>query len=237
MNNNCLICGTGIGWCHEHTPAFGDNVRVNGLSIYVGTIPFMSVISDRWLGLKPIKYWMGTDVLTMIMYPPHKSKLTVFLHRVKMRILNLFLHEHWIVSKGMERKLWMWPFNRKPFRYVLKPTPTLIPIKRVKHDGFNVLVYLPSPDDLFRQWLYGYDVVKWLMNVYPEINWIIVSGQDDMSKIYPIVDLYIRPTRHNGDPLMIQECKIHGIPYYWSENGKPEVHKIVELIKENGYDE
>lgn len=93
----------------------------------------------------------------------------------------------------------------------------------------TILVY--APKGKFKEWLYGWDIIQWVMNCYPQINWIRVTGNSDMNTIYPKVDAYIRPTRHDGDPLMLQECKQRNIPYYWSVNGKPEVHEIIDFIE------
>lgn len=114
---DCLVCGTGLGWCNKHAPLYGDHVRVNDLSIYVGTIPLMSVLFDLMTGQKPIKYWMGTDILTMIMYPPHKNRFIVLLHRIKMRLLDYVLYEHWFVTPRLMKIQ-----TRKPQRHIVKPS-------------------------------------------------------------------------------------------------------------------
>lgn len=231
ISQDCLICAQ--GFCQKHTPKFGDVIRVWGLSVYVGSIPFFTVLFDRFvLGLKPVKYWMGTDVLTMFMYPPHKRKWKVWLHRAKMWLLNWVLYQHWFVSANLlnETLQLRWFKVRCEWLIFKKPPPKLKPEHRVKHEGFNVLVYNPKRS-LFDKWLYGDDIIRWLQNEFLQVNWIEVDGSKDMSEIYPIVDAYIRPTRHDGDPLMVQECELWKIPVWWSSDGKPEYHDIENWLR------
>ena len=54
-----------------------------------------------------------------------------------------------------------------------------------------------------------------LKELLHDVNWIVVDGTQDMAKVYPIVDFYYRPTRHDGSPYMIRECRANNIPYYW----------------------
>ena len=61
------------------------------------------------------------------------------------------------------------------------------------------------------------------------ITWIRVDGKQDMAKIYPIVDFYLRPNRHDGNPYMIKECEANNIPYYWSKEN-PNIIDAYEAI-------
>ena len=96
-----------------------------------------------------------------------------------------------------------------------------------KHDGFNILLYMPaSKNKEFTHWLYGYDIYETLRDALgSRVNWIIVDGSQDMSGIYPIVDFYFRPNRHDGWPYMVQECIKNNIPYYWSKSD-PDADKV-----------
>ena len=62
----------------------------------------------------------------------------------------------------------------------------------------------------------------------PHINIIEINGNDDMELIYPIIDFYARPNRHDGNPRMIRECQINNIPYYHSYSDP----NLTDLINE-----
>ena len=85
----------------------------------------------------------------------------------------------------------------------------------------NILVYIPKKTTkrVNNDWLYGSDVIKKLKDRHPEWNFICVDGSK--KNIYENIDVYLRPNRHDGYPLMIAEAKLFGIPYIWSyETGK-----------------
>jgi hypothetical protein len=63
------------------------------------------------------------------------------------------------------------------------------------------------------------------------MNFIKVDGSQDMSKIYPITDFYLRPNRHDGSSRMIRECEINEIPYYHSTK-KPDIFDITVKLKQ-----
>jgi len=91
-----------------------------------------------------------------------------------------------------------------------------------KHQKFNVLYYFPSDakDKTFARWLYGWDIFLWVRGYFIEnhdISFFIVDGRADMKNVYPIVDFYLRPNRHDGASRLRRECDIQGIPYYWSK--------------------
>ena len=81
------------------------------------------------------------------------------------------------------------------------------------------------------EWTYGYDIYKKIKKkLWPKIDFIEVYGEEDMNRIYPIVDLYIRPTRSDGRPRMIDECKISKIPYIFSRDGNPDSEEFINEI-------
>jgi hypothetical protein len=53
-----------------------------------------------------------------------------------------------------------------------------------------------------------------------------------MSEIYSIVDAIVRPSRHDGRPRIIEECKINGILYYYSEDGQPDLEDMSNFVQE-----
>jgi hypothetical protein len=103
-------------------------------------------------------------------------------------------------------------------------------IKKVKHDGFNILYYRGlGGNQKFKDWVYGYDIYKRMRYVFPEVTFVEVNGDDDLSKIYPLVDFYLRPNRHDGNPRMVMECEYLGIPYYWSKENPDGLEIIKEI--------
>ena len=79
--------------------------------------------------------------------------------------------------------------------------------------------------------LAGYDIYLILRYALSGlVNWIVVNGSSDMSKIYPIVDFYLRPNRHDGMPCMVRECLENLIPYYWSFE-KPDIQLAIKKIE------
>ncbi len=94
----------------------------------------------------------------------------------------------------------------------------------------NILVYYPgkAPKRINAGWLYGFDIVKELVKKHPEWNFSIVDGSQ--KNIYKNINVYLRPSRHDGASRMIEECKFLGIPYIWSyESGKYREPKLKEI--------
>jgi hypothetical protein len=197
--------------------------------IYVGSVPLISVFLDWFAGLKIIKWWVGTDVLILFMYPPGKGKVIVFLHRVKMYLLKFVIYEHWFTSKKL--------MGEMPRRYINGRAKVFMRgdsdcyIKKISHKGFNVLIYRPL-ETKFNRWLYGLDLIDKLKTLYNrEVTFIEADGGLNLKHYYPYIDAYIRPTRHDGFPRMVRECKVNNIPYYWSKNGKPKLKDIIKFIE------
>ncbi len=107
--------------------------------------------------------------------------------------------------------------------------------KKKDHAGFNVLFYHPkNKPQRFTDWLYGYDII-WKLIIQPPLKNLSVyevDGSEDMSEIFPVIDFCVRPNRHDGNPRMIRECEIQGIPYYWTTSN-PSFEDLIELIKRN----
>jgi len=72
-----------------------------------------------------------------------------------------------------------------------------------------------------------------------EVNLLKADGTRDMGELYAITDLYIRPSRHDGEPRINDECKLNGIAVSYSENGNPGAEhfvKEINLIETNRHD-
>jgi len=103
----------------------------------------------------------------------------------------------------------------------------------MEHEGFNVAYHYPGDRGgrVFKRWLYGMDIIEQLIKQFPKYNWIELDGTMDMMKIYPILDAYIRPTRHDGMPRIILECQQLNIPYWWDEDFKPSVGETYAFVE------
>lgn len=157
--------------------------------------------------------WTGTDCLFMHKYPGGLYNIKVFIMRLLVKILDRwFIERNYVIAEHLKEELKL----RKPV-FTYTPPMELKVYPKIKHEGFNILYYCPKTNNQkFTNWLYGYD--RFLK--YKEVtnyNFIVVDGSQDMSKIYPIVDFYYRPNRHDGSPYMIRECEYNNIPYYWSK--------------------
>ena len=106
----------------------------------------------------------------------------------------------------------------------IKVTPAELwytePLEKQAHAGFNVLYYWSGDKNnpkLWR-WIYGYDIYLELKSRLPFVNFILVDGTQDMTQVFPIIDFYLRPNRHDGSARLRRECEIQNIPYYWSQS-------------------
>ena len=159
--------------------------------------------------------WTGSDVLYQLQYPPFirfRFKVKIFFERIITRLIQPFLECNVAVSDNLERELR--ELGYKNIKVHPDPVKYLKKYPKIAHEGYNVLYYIPKgkKNQKFIEWLYGWDLMLEYKAHNSTHNIIIVNGDADMSKIYPIIDLYYRPTRHDGASRMIQECKIQGIP-------------------------
>lgn len=199
----------------------------------------------------------GSDVLyaTRLIggkkFPTNWTKYFYFLAMtIFAKIADFFVECHYVVSDHLIPELK--PLRLKKKIKVLVDTPAdLENIKRKNHKGINILYYCPNKGYVpFNNWAYGKDIVEqfWLRNcdeieycyLKDEIEYISetdgiriieVDGKADLRKVYPFVDFYIRPNRHDGQPRMIMECQQLGIPYYWSKEN-PSLDIMERRVKE-----
>jgi hypothetical protein len=236
----CFSCGLPTQnryiFCERCTPAYGDAVVVEDqrrgreLMIFVGTIPFLKVIRVRMQGKLPVKWWMGTDALTMWMTPPGKTWLMTVSHRLKMRILDFAIFQHWVVHPRLIADLQKGGISLGKIAVALHPPKYHQRMQRKPHAGFNILYYYPD-DNEYTRWVYGIDVVDEIKRRLNDVNWMRVTGRQDMNEIFPLVDLYIRPSRHDGAPRILLECEINHIPVLYSADGNPDAEEFVRRIK------
>ena len=172
--------------------------------------------------------WVGTDVLFMNKYPKgvrFRWRVKIFFFRIIVKILDrYYVKRHWVVSDHLKHELDF----KNPIMKIDYPRSSpdylhLVKYPKQKHEGFNILYYWPATrkkkgNRVFFEWLYGYNIYAelTLRLIEYNINWIIVDGKQDMKEIYPIIDFYLRPNRHDGYPFMVKECIAQDIPFYWT---------------------
>lgn len=176
--------------------------------------------------------WTGSDTLFQIKFPPgirFRFKVKILIERIVMRIVSIFVQEHYVDHKFL--KYHLLEKGYKNIRVVPDKMQHDKSYPKIEHKGFNILFYYPKgkKNKEFIRWLYGIDIYERLRDELNGVNWIVVNGDSDMSKIYPVTDFYLRPTRHDGASRMRQECEIQKIPYYWSQEN-PDIEEIKEEI-------
>ena len=166
-------------------------------------------------------FWTGTDVLMLRNW--RKRKLLKRPYWIAFRLLVKFLdmtiiEGHLTNCELLKKELIEFGF-KKPIEIQLTPLKHNEKYKKTPHETFNVLYYAPQQSDQkFYDWLYGIDLIRKLKKQYSyPVQFISVDGKDAMERIYPLIDMYIRPNRHDGYSRMIRECEIQEIPYYWSQ--------------------
>lgn len=222
---NCIVCDkeTPHAFCKACTPSYGKIVAVGKRAIYMGEISLLHALKMCLKGYNVIRFWCGSDVLLLHKFPPGRGKLSVILHRIKAFLLGYIVESNfmdgngllaeigevkWLRLKNLEIKLWPGKHGKYP---------------KQGHEGINIGYYQPN-DSVFSRWKYGIDfledavAMQHQLKVDPAtLNWIKLDGKQDMSQIYPILDLYVRPSRHDGWPRINAECEENGIPVIYDE--------------------
>lgn len=189
-----------------------------------------------------IKWWCGTDALKLVMYPPGKKiwYIRIFLERILWRIIHRFFN-HWAKSKQIQKALIKFGVNPKKIKLMKNFKKDYhLNLKKKKHRRFNILFYWSKSkrrNHKYKKWYYGYDLFvefreKVRMLNYPYINFMVVKGNHNMKGIYPVIDLYIRFNRWDGDPRMIIECESLKIEYYYNTDFKPNIEEALIKFKE-----
>ena len=186
-----------------------------------------------------VRIWVGTDALTLTKFPPGSRiwYLRILLRRMFYRIAGNLFDVHWVVHKRLTPHLLKIGIHYDRIKVIIDDTicrscENLCSKK--KHEDFTILYYAPkrSRNMKFKRWVYGLDIIDRLKQIDFSFNvrWIEVDGTQDMCSIYPSVDCMVRPSRHDGNPRMVMECKLLEIPYYWDESFEPKAQEIAEFI-------
>jgi len=151
--------------------------------------------------MKKTCQWMGTDALTLVRNPPANKiwYLKLFFYRLKWRILHKIFDEHYIVHERLREHLIEFGIN--PSKISVKIDPPLYDqkFKKKKHKGFNVLYFHPLPNNLggekYIRWKYGIDFIEKIK----DYNLVKIDGNQDLSKIYPVIDFYPQISFYHRD--------------------------------------
>lgn len=185
-------------------------------------------------GKRNIRWWLGSDVFCLMLCPPGRGMLSIFLHRLFVVVSEPFFDEHWVDSQDLKDEL-------KSIALIDENKPILVEphigknfkvFEKKKHDGINIAYYHPRTNTRYQCWLYGVDIVEKLRARYSELNWIRLDGTADMSKILPILDIYIRPNRHDGRSRLKEECRLNQIPVIWTNQLNPNLAEICASLDE-----
>ena len=183
-----------------------------------------------------IKHWLGTDALKLIKYPPGKFtwKFRIFAERILWRLFEPLIDKHFVVHPRLSKYLIEFgiPSKKISVKIDWSDCNHCEGCAKKKHEGINIAYYYPGDrgNREFKRWIYGMDIIEQVIFLFPGVNWIHLDGSQDMCKIYPTLDAYIRPNRHDGFPKMIIECMALGIPYYWDEEFKPSVEELCAFV-------
>jgi len=179
--------------------------------------------------MKKYVHWLGTDALTLVVNPPTDTALwwmKLIAYRWKWKILHRFFDKHYIVHERLRKHLLDFGIKNEKIEGLIDPPKYTKKYEKMPHKGFNILYYHPSKaclgGETYIRWKYGIDfiedAIRYFVN-YKDVLFIRVDGNQDLSKIYPITDFMLRPSRHDGLPRMNLECEINDIPYYYKEDG------------------
>lgn len=206
---------------------YGDVATIDDKKVFLGTVR----IKDLWKYRKyrKVRWWLGTDAFTLYMFPPGKSYLKVLLHRIKVILVNKYFEENWFVSQRLINEL---PdYYKSILNCVSVKVHEAEYIKRIKKP-FVVGYYMPELTE-FNSWVYGVDIIAalYVFFKYSELDIVFLryDGKADMSAFLSLIDVYIRPSRHDGMPRLILLCEMHDIPYCWNTD----FDLLVKFIKEH----
>lgn len=163
--------------------------------------------------------FVGTDAFLMHDFIPGMSwkwRMKTRFLRLWYQFLNIWIDtiyvDHWVLVDYLR-------IGGIDGTFIEAPDPIWHPVPEDKlpHEGINVLYYDPSdrknnPEAI--RWIYGIDLIEKAMDDFPNVHWIKVDGTADMTKVWPVVDIYVRPNRTDGRSRMAEEAKIRQIPTY-----------------------
>ena len=194
-------------------------------AVFLGTVR----LKDIWKYRKrdKVRWWLGTDVLTLWMYPEGKSRFRVKLHRIKTKLVNRFFKENWFVSEKLMKEV---PFQYRLRKCKVRVHPCDVVLK--KENPLVVGCYMPE-ETVYNKWVYGYDTIEYLKRFFKDSNVVFLryDGKDDVTHFLSLIDCYIRPSRHDGMPRLILLCQLNNIDFYWGDSYSENID-FIDLIGE-----
>ena len=153
-----------------------------------------------------------------------------WLFRRFVRVAEFFIQSHATISDNLNNNLKQFGV-RKPIEHIPTTIQHTERYEKIQHNVFTILYYLPIDGDRkFNEWLYGYDIFLKVIAHFPELKYIVVNGHNDMKYVYPYVDFFLRPNRHDAPSRMRMECDVQDIPYYWTQKG-PSAEDAIKKIQ------
>ena len=161
-------------------------------------------------------WWRGGDAIKLVMMPPEKilNKLRILNYRLFWRIAHKRFNEHWVNNEPLKQALLDFGISENKIK--VKPIEyPKVKIKKMKHNKFTVLFYLPKGRKykLFTSWIYGKEYIYFLQEYY---NVFLVDGSYNMYEVYPIIDCYVKinKTKYNGLNWIGKQCIDNDIPVF-----------------------
>ncbi len=177
----------------------------------------------------------GSDILYLREYHPLLKRrwLYIFFFRLYVRMTDLICESHYCVSQRLADELKA--FGVKKRVEVLEwPVKHSTPIIKITHKEINILYrkFTNVRNQKFYDWLCSYDIFLRVKKQFPEYNFIELDDTMDLSKIFPLVDIYIRFNRWDGGdpPRLVRECQNNNIKVYYTV-GEPDFDKICGFLR------
>jgi len=192
---------------------FGGTKDIDNFRIHAGKFK----IKNWSFTLKNVIWWLGTEALVMKIVPPGDFtwQVRILLKRIRWKIIHRFF-EHWVHANVLSQYLKCVGI-KKTTHIVHWPETETQTRTKLKHDGFNVLVYLPTPsprNQRYRDWMYCRKEIEAVMTIWcQDMEFIVADGSLYMPEIWPIVDAFIQPNRfHHVTSRMTASAKLMNIP-------------------------
>ncbi len=184
--------------------------------------------------MKIVAYLVGSEPRWLTCTQPTDIRKLPYLAWVKIRarLLKPFISEWWTDAE------YLIPFIKAFYpkaktRVVKDELKYTVKYRKWVHPIFCVMYYYPANEynKNYCRWVYGKDIIENLIRLFPDFYWIRIDGTNDLSKVFPMVDAYIRPNRHDGTPRLIEECKIQEIPYLHTQHD-PDTRDFINFLTE-----
>lgn len=224
-------------YCEDHAPRFRDVLHWQNYVIFHGKFYTILAICHLLSGKQIVNWWLGTDAMTLNMMPPGSLtwKFRLLLHRIKFRLVEPLISQHWVGCSDIYSDLLKFGFDHKKMVHVEYPPLYQTPVPRIEGAYGKTVVGVIWPgikrNRKFKDWFYGLDILDdFIWDHRLKFEFIMVDGKADMREFYSQVDCVILPKRIKGKPRVVVECGINNIPVYYNENGRPHPDEILRFV-------